>query len=221
MRSAFSITIRLAFGTSTPTSMTVVATSRSILPSLKRAMTASFSRGGHAAVHEPDRQFRQRFRERRGGLFGRLRVQLIGLLDQRAHPVGLALLPARIANAHDDFVASILGQRDRLHRRAAGRQLVDDRNVEIGVRGHRQRSRNRRRGHDQLMRIATGGQALLAQQQALVHAEAMLLVDDHQAEPLELDAFLKQRVRADRDLRLRPTRGPPARACAPPRCACR
>ncbi len=88
-----------------------------------------------------------------------------------------------------------------LHRRAAGRQLIDDRNVEIGVRRHRQRARNRRRGHDQLMRKATGEPALLAQQQALMHAEAMLLVDDHQAEALELDAFLEQRVRADRDLR--------------------
>ena len=50
------------------------------------------------------------------------------------------------------------------------------------------------------MREAAGQPALLAQQQALMHAEAMLLVDDHQPEPLELDAFLEQRVRADRDL---------------------
>ncbi len=42
MRSAFSITMRLAFGTSTPTSMTVVATSRSSLPALNDTMTASF-----------------------------------------------------------------------------------------------------------------------------------------------------------------------------------
>ncbi len=42
MRSAFSITIRLALGTSTPTSITVVATSRSSLPCLNEVMTASF-----------------------------------------------------------------------------------------------------------------------------------------------------------------------------------
>jgi hypothetical protein len=44
MRSAFSITIKLAFATSTPTSITVVATSRSIWPALNAAITDSFSR---------------------------------------------------------------------------------------------------------------------------------------------------------------------------------
>ena len=48
------------------------------------------------------------------GLFRGLRVQLIGFLDQRAHPVRLALLPAGVANAHDDFVAAVLGQRHGL-----------------------------------------------------------------------------------------------------------
>ena len=38
------------------------------------------------------------------------------------------------------------------HRRAARRQLVDHRDVEIGVRGHGERARNGRRGHDQLVR---------------------------------------------------------------------
>ena len=43
-----------------------------------------------------------------------------------------------------------------------------------------------------------------------MHAEAMLLVDDRQAEPLELDALLKQRMRADRDL----ARAPEARSAS-------
>ena len=38
-RSAFSITITLAFGTSTPTSITVVATSMLVSPFLKRAIS--------------------------------------------------------------------------------------------------------------------------------------------------------------------------------------
>ena len=46
MRSAFSMTISVAFGTSTPTSMTVVATNNPILPSLNAYMPRSFSRGG-------------------------------------------------------------------------------------------------------------------------------------------------------------------------------
>ena len=132
--------------------MTVVATSRSILPPLKRCHDRVLLARRHAPVHELDPQLRQRFGERGGGFFRGLRVQLIGLLDQRAHPVRLALLPARVANAHDDFVAAVLGQRHRLHRRAARRQLVDDRHVQIGISGHRQRPRDRRRRHDQLMR---------------------------------------------------------------------
>ena len=43
MRSAFSTTINVAFGTSTPTSMTVVATSKSSSAALNARMTTSFS----------------------------------------------------------------------------------------------------------------------------------------------------------------------------------
>jgi CBS domain-containing protein len=45
-RSAFSITITVAFGTSSPTSTTTVATSTSIFASRKSRITASFSSGG-------------------------------------------------------------------------------------------------------------------------------------------------------------------------------
>ena len=45
MRSAFSMIIRLAFGTSTPTSITVVATSTSVLPAANAAIARSLSRG--------------------------------------------------------------------------------------------------------------------------------------------------------------------------------
>ena len=47
--------------------------------------------------------------------------------------------------------------------------------------------------------VAVG--ALVAQRQPLVHAEAVLLVDDDQAELRERDALLHQRVRADDDVR--------------------
>ncbi len=46
MRSAFSMTMSVALGTSTPTSMTVVATKSWIPPSLKRRMVESFAAGG-------------------------------------------------------------------------------------------------------------------------------------------------------------------------------
>ena len=46
------------------------------------------------------------------------------------------------------------------------------------------------------------GQPLAAQREALRDAEAMLLVDDREAELRDLHAFLEQRVGADRELRL-------------------
>ena len=48
------------------------------------------------------------------------------------------------------------------------------------------------------MRIAAG-RALLAQREALVHAEAVLLVHDHEREPREADLLLEERMRADHD----------------------
>ena len=65
--------------------------------------------------------------------------------------------------------------------RAARRQLVDHRDIEVAyaviasVRGYR------RRGHDELVRVAAF-RSFLAQAHALVHAKAMLLVDDHERE---------------------------------------
>ena len=57
------------------------------------------------------------------------------------------------------------------------------------------------------MRAAVTDRALLAQRQALVHAEAMLLVHDDEAEIGKCDILLKQRVRADRNRYLTRTDG--------------
>ncbi len=86
-------------------------------------------------------------------------------------------------------------------RRASRRQLVDRRHVEVRVRAHGQRARDRRRRQHQLVRHPFGGGTLVAQGQPLMHAEAVLLVDDHQAEPAEADPFLHQRMRADDHVR--------------------
>ena len=60
----------------------------------------------------------------------------------------------------------------------------------------RERARDRRRGHHQHVRR----DALLHQAEPLQHAEAMLLVDDGEAQVLELHVLLDQRVRADGDV---------------------
>ena len=67
------------------------------------------------------------------------------------------------------------------------------------------------------MRQRAGARALLAQREALMHAEAVLLVDDHQAEARELHRLLEQRVGAHDQLDLAAGHGIRAHcgACAP------
>ena len=74
-----------------------------------------------------------------------------------------------------------------------GGQLVDDREVEVGVLRLRERARDRRGRHVERVRCA----ALGAQLCALLDAELVLFVDDHQAQPRELDTLREQRMRAD------------------------
>ena len=79
---------------------------------------------------------------------------------------------------------------------APGRHLVDLRDVEITVEGQGERARNRGRRHHQNIGLV----ALRLQDLALLDAEAVLLVDDGEPEPLEGDAALDEGVGADGDL---------------------
>ena len=146
------------------------------------------------------------FGELRGELFERglrgLCDDLIAVVDERADPVGLPALAACGPDALHQLRTSLGTQHHRLHRGAARRQFVDRGHVEVGIRGHRERARDGRRGHHQLVRHAVAAASLVAQREALVHAEAMLLVDDRQREVMERHALLHQRVRADHQLGL-------------------
>jgi hypothetical protein len=74
--------------------------------------------------------------------------------------------------------------------------VCDDRQLAHAGQRHLQRARDRRRGQRQHMDV--GAQRL---QPLLVgDAEMLLLVDDHQAEILELDRLAEQRVGADDDV---------------------
>ena len=134
------------------------------------------------------------------GHFRRLAIDLLALRDQRADPIDLAAFGQRMLDALDHLGATRLLDHHRLHRRATGRQLVDHADVEVGVGGHGQRPRDRRRRHDQLMRGTADLRALLRQQQPLVHAETMLLIDHDQAQSVEAHRLLEQRMRADHHL---------------------
>ncbi len=129
--------------------------------------------------------------------FGRLRLQLLGLLDQCANPVGLTTLGAGAAYTGDHLLPAAVPDEHGGHRRASRRSLVDHRHVKIGIGGHCQRARYRCRGHHQLVRHLLSALTLIAQRQALMHAEAVLFVDDHQPQFAERHLILHQRVRAD------------------------
>ena len=142
-------------------------------------------------------------RQRRAPLLGHGRggphvLELLGLLHQRVDHVGLAAREQLAPHQVDDLAPARGRQHQRADRRAPGRPLVDDRQVEVAVGRERQRARDGRGGHHQHVHVV----ALAAQLVALQHAEAVLLVHHRQAEALEGHLLLDQRVGADRDLRL-------------------
>ena len=118
------------------------------------------------------------------------------LFDNGVDHIGLAaLVDLRLHEAvhlFDGVAGGVFGD-DGL---AAGRHLVDDADIEIAVHRHGEGARDGGGGHHENV----GRDALLHEAEALQDAEAMLLVDDGEAEVLELDILLNQGVGADGDL---------------------
>ena len=81
-----------------------------------------------------------------------------------------------------------------------GRRRPQVGDVQVGVQHLAERPRDRGRGHQQDVRRAAAG--LRLERAALVDTEAVLLVDDDQAEIGERDGVLDERVGADHDQRL-------------------
>ena len=126
---------------------------------------------------------------------------LAGLLDGGDARVDEVRLLAGLEPLADEFVGLLgrcCGSTSRVTiAAAAGRALLDDRDVQVAERRHRQRPRDGRGGHHQAV-----GRAVLAQLGPLVDAELVLLVDHDQAQVVELDILLQQRDRADDDVDL-------------------
>ena len=121
---------------------------------LERAHDRLFLGRFHAPVHQADIQLRQRQLQLFPGGFRRLGLQQIRLFNQRTNPVGLAtLVSTGVPYPVDNIAAAGIRDGYRRNRRTARRQFIDDRGVEIGISGHRQGPRNRRRGHNQLVRV--------------------------------------------------------------------
>ena len=160
-----------------PTSMTVVATRTSVLPSRNRVICCvpllGLSRPWTSPTLQVGPPRRQHFGHRRG----RPEVGLLGLLDHRKHDVGLAPATALLADEVEDLLALRAGPHRSPDAASPRRSFAQGRDVEVSVAGQRQRARNRRRGEQQHV----GHVALGDQCRTLLHAEAVLLVDDDQA----------------------------------------
>ena len=119
------------------------------------------------------------------------------ILDARTDIEGL---PAAIAFAQQRFAHNQAVERrdESAHREPVDRRRGDDRQVAHAGERKLQRARDRRRGQRQHMHFG----AQLLQLLLVRDAEMLLLVDDQQAEVLELDALAEQRMRADHDIDL-------------------
>ena len=134
----------------------------------------------------------------------RLRQQRLQLLQHVVDGVDFVVqevhLPAALEFAQHGFADDALAEAadEGLDRKAALRRGGDHREIAQAFQRHRQRARNRRGGEREHVHLgAQGLEAFL-----LLHAEAMLLVEDDQAEVVELHVLLDQLVRADDDVQL-------------------
>ena len=119
-------------------------------------------------------------------------AQLVEVADPGRDEIGLAaavmFAQQRLAQHH-----RVPGHHIGAHREPVDRRGLDNRELTQARHRHLQRARDRRRGQRQHMDIG-----LERLQPLLVDdAEALFLVDDDQAQPLELDRFGEQRMRAD------------------------
>ena len=177
------------------------------LAGAQRAHPASRSTAVEPAVHEPDAQRRQLVGQPSSAVV--VASAHVAVAPRRARPAGTPRTRARprATRSREQLVRRLLAARAATGRASSARlaprrQLVEHGDVEVAVRGERERARDRRRGHHEEVRRALPV-ALVAQLRALRDAEAVLLVDDDEPEPREPDALGEQRVRADRRRRAR------------------
>ena len=201
-RSAPSMTIIVAAGTSTPTSTTVVPTRTSSSPSRKRVISASRSAGLSRPWTIPTRS---------GSSSAASRTASLSAATAPSPSSAPSSMSGTTTNVRWPSAASSRTFRHVPSRSAgrldpgpdldpAGRRRPQVGDVEVGVEHLAERPRDRRRGHQQDVRRAAAG--LRLERAALVDPEAVLLVDDDEPEVGERDRVLDERVRADDDQRL-------------------
>ncbi len=149
----------------------------------------------HLAVDQIDR-FAEPLLQRLVALLRRSQIADFGLFDQRTDPINAV---AFVDGAFDRI--DHLGE--PLQRHGAGVDLLPARgffpqlgNVHVAEIGQHQRARDRRRREHQQI----DGLTFAGERQPLMHAEAVLLVDDGQRQIAEHDVILKQRMGADDEI---------------------
>ena len=153
--------------------------------------------GLHAAMDTADGQLRELPCEFFGVLLGRFQFFLPGRLlvlvvfHLRADDKDLPPLLGQLADKAVETRAIALVHGKGVHLLPSGRQLVDDRDVQIAVDHQRQCARDRRGRHDEHMRFFSFSN----QRRALAYAEAVLLVRDDQAESRIFHVLAEQGVR--------------------------
>ena len=152
----------------------------------------------HFAVDEGDPDVGQQGLQLFGGRLCVFAFERIRFFDERANPVGLPPVAAVGTDAFDDGIAFVVRDDVGLDGAAAGGQGVDDGQVEFAVEAHGEGARDGGGGEDELVRGVVGG--FFLQLQALVHAEAVLFVDDDEGEAGVGDVFLEDGVGADDEL---------------------
>ena len=120
------------------------------------------------------------------------RVDRLDAVVDEEHLAAARHLVANRAHDHGRVELHDVG----LDRQAVLRRRLDDRHVADADQRHVQRARNRRRRHRQHVDLL----AHLLDALLVRDAEALLLVDDQQAEVLELHVLRQQAVRADDDV---------------------
>ena len=111
--------------------------------------------------------------------FRRGDIEHLRLCDEWTHPIDLRAAGDSARNSGDDFVEPFERNGAGRDRFPSRRLLVEPRHVHIAVAREEERARDRRGGHDQHAGAAFA--ALGLQGEALMHAEAVLLVDDGKA----------------------------------------
>ncbi len=124
------------------------------------------------------------------------KIDFLGFLHQRADPIGALTRFERAAHRILDFLQARHGNGTGIDRLAAGRFLAQFGYIHVAEVSQHQSARDRRGGQHEYVNCV----AFLREGEALMDAEAMLLIDHGQRQIAEGDILLEQRMGADQQI---------------------